>query len=186
MPSYVLPLGTVLYQCFFILISIAIEALVLRRGLRLAQRKSVEYATSMNLLCVTIGWLIFFIGVNAFNQQIEPAVISYVLFDRLFGGRTTYFWLLALIVFTFLGTFLIKFLGLNGLQLLLGEKSLNIDTPSSPKEVLKGGLHVSLEGDVGGNLAEEAKAVLWANACSSTAILVVLVVRWSWIHQISN
>ena len=176
----VLPLGTVLYQCFFLLLSIAIEAFILRRGLRLNQRKSVEYATSINLLSITIGWLIFFIVISLFAQQVEPSVISYILFDRLFGNRYTYFWLLASIVFTFLGTSLVKFSGLYGLQLLLGEKGLpiNEDAAASWK-------NFSLKKQVK-QVTKEAKTVLWANACSSSAVVVLLLIRWSWIHQISN
>lgn len=112
----ILPLRAVLLQSLFLLVTIAIEAVILRWELRMPYKRSVQYAATLNLLSMVIGWLSFFLTLPILEVRLLEDVISYVLFDRLpihmplivVGG-----------FIAFMLSFLVKLYGLKGLDFIL-------------------------------------------------------------------
>lgn len=172
----VLPLRAVLFQFLFLLVAIAIEAIVFYRLLALEHKTCVQYATTINLLSTCLGWIIFFNVQPFLPQDLQAQLVSYIFFERFFYNP----WfgsippvLVVLSFGIFMGTFLIKLKGLDLLELLL-EK-----TPRKDKDPeLKAGRFRGRQNQaIGFQANSRAYAVLVANACSFTAILFLLIVR---------
>ena len=152
MPSIVVPLQAILYQLFVLLLAIALEAFILQKQLNISPRKGVEYAASINLLSVTLGWLIFF---NL--EQLLPESIRLRLI------------------------FFVKTLGLYLVQTLLVVQTSNDSDEGITLSQILGSYKLPVR-----LVASEASAVLLANACSYSAVLLVLVARWYWINFMAN
>ncbi|MGC9505151.1 filament integrity protein FraC [Baaleninema sp.] len=81
----ILPLRAIACQILFIFLTIAIESTVIHRQLKITKRTSTYYAVSINLICVVIGWVIFFY----IFQNLNPAnlfkvqTISFIFTGRL-------------------------------------------------------------------------------------------------------
>ena len=80
----VLPLRAIVFQCLLLLVAIALEAIVLRRRLRLGYQPSIRYAASLNLLAVVLGWMVFLGFEPLLPAALRTQIISYVLFGNFY------------------------------------------------------------------------------------------------------
>lgn len=171
----VLPLRAVVFQCLFLLIAIAIEALVLYRTLSLDYKTSMQYAISVNLLSTFIGWLCFFASQPVLPVVWRVQLISFIFFEHFYADPLMLNVAPVLVVFTlgmFLGTFLIKLKGLDFLEMLL-ERNQKPDSAIEEKPKRRG----RQEQLVGFRSNSKIYAVLVANASSFSAILLLLFLR---------
>ena len=176
------PLQMILFQLLFLLVAIALEARVLQRRLRITRKASIEYATSINLLTVIIGWLVFFILMtqkNILPPAIKDQIVSYIFFDR-FLGPLAGNWYLILVgtgIAIFFSAFVIK---LKGLQLLEALR----ETSTAKKSFLQAepnnrfALPVRLEQALVRTDPHQATTILLANAYSLSAIFLLLFLRF--------
>jgi len=198
----VLPLRAIVYQSLFLLIAIAIEAWVLQRFLKTDPRQSVQYAASINLLCTIVGWLAFFLF-YAFTSSLPPGattrfdinLIDFIFFDRWSSETATTLILISFIMF--FASFAIKQGGLIGLQWLLrtdakkeapkqvdAESGEVIEPARAPlsgrtRSVIRvGNQRDSASQDFRTAMQPQARAVLFANAWSFSAILAILIMRF--------
>lgn len=179
MTEPVLPLQTILFQVIFLLVAIALEARVFHRRLRITRRKSVEYATSINLFAAVMGWLGFFLLSDLLPQPLKSQLISYVFFDRLLEPRPEN---LSLIIVStgialFFAAFLIKLKALELLETFLQTPEEQL-IPKSPEDRGRPTLsdrfrQIALYTD-----PNRATVVLLANAYSHSAILLLLFLRF--------
>lgn len=181
----VFPIKTVLFQFLFLLITISLEGLILRRLLRLGRRTSIEYSASINLLTVFLGWLTFFFILPFLPEPLRGVLISYIFFDRLIPAQIAPFYtLLVIIAFgIFLAAYIIKIVGLRILQILLGVPITKVSSIAPTKTLSNSFLpNRSPERQVLKYQANQAVAVLLANACSHTVISLLLVLIYIQIH----
>ncbi|HEY9747914.1 MAG TPA: filament integrity protein FraC [Allocoleopsis sp.] len=169
--SVVLPLRAILFQLLFLLVAIAIESIVLQERLNLSRRISLEYSASINLLSTAIGWLFFFTLEPALPLAWKGPLMSYVLFNARSTNTNTLLIMLGL--FTFFGTFIVELQGLELLQLLLQRNKKEEATPPKAYRARDKAQRRQL------NLAatNRATTILLANACSYSAILLILLAR---------
>jgi len=171
----VLPLRAVVFQCLFLLIAIAIEALVFYRTLSLDNKTSMQYAISVNLLSTFIGWLCFFMSQPVLPLAWRVQLISFIFFEHFYADPLMLNVAPVLVVFTlgmFLGTFLIKLKGLDFLEMLL-ERNQKPEGAIAEKPKRRG----RQEQLVGFRSNSRIYAVLVANASSFSAILLLLFLR---------
>mgnify|MGYP001788319322 FL=1 len=172
----VLPLRAIAFQGLFLLIAIALEAIVYFRQLGFDYKTSVRYAASVNLFSTFIGWLLFF-NLQAFlPQPLKEQLISYFFFERFFINP----WapsiapLLALSgLIVFMGVFLLELKSLDLLDLLLGK--IKTEDAVLGKEDFRTS-RLRQQGIVFKSNSR-AYAVLVANAYSFSAILFLLIIR---------
>lgn len=79
----VLPLRAIASQILLLLVAVAIESTVFHHRLAVSRRLSVQYALALDLLCVALGWLGFFVLVELFASH--PWVIQ--VMGYIFTGR---------------------------------------------------------------------------------------------------
>lgn len=184
MPPLVLPIPTFAFQTLLLLITVAVEAIVLQRNLGLNQKSSVEYSLSLNLISSGIGWLIFFYIQSVLSPGLKSQVLSYIFFNWLDIDSSQYFSLifcLALIIFGFV--FLIEWQGFNLLQFIFklspdqqiieSIRSIEITRPSLTGNNTNSWMHGQLH---------KASVILLANACSHLIVLMVLfLIHWKLI-----
>ena len=169
--SVVLPLRAILFQLLFLLLAIAIESIVLQERLKLSRRISLEYSASINLLSTAIGWLFFFTLEPALPLAWKGPLISYVLFNARSTNTNTLLIMLGL--FTFFGTFIVELQGLELLQVLLQrnkkEEAIPQKTYRARDKVQRRQLNLAA--------TNRATTILLANACSYSAVLLILLAR---------
>jgi hypothetical protein len=206
--STVLPLRTVLYQSLFLLIAIAIEAMVLRRLLDPppTPKQSIQYAASINLLCTVVGWLFFFVfyGIatalpSAWTTRFETNLIRFIFFDQWTSETATTLILISFIMF--FASFAIKQGGLIGLRWLLASEKKEekksaeelanapIKTNPSPRKVIQDMRYVEPQEKVPSDRSSrraQARAVLSANAWSFSAILALLILRFAFQSTLNS
>ena len=157
----VFPFRAVLFQILFLLVAIALEAMVLRQKLRLGYQQSVQYATAINLLAVVVGWFTFL----AVEPLVDPRLQAQMGWIILVTGLVAFFMTLVL--------------KLKGLELIM--RAIGTwDVPAQPKELTRTQRYArSRTGTTQYQQAASqfAIAVLQANALSFSAILLLLVVR---------
>jgi hypothetical protein len=176
---WILPLRAIAFQSLFLLLAISIEALVLFRFLfALDYKASVRYATTLNLLSTVVGWLLFLSIQTFLPEYLRVQLISYFFFEHFFpnpwqAGITPAF------VVTALGVFIGVFL-LEHQALILIEKMLEKYQPEDTKETKKRirGSYSPLEAGLIFKRDNQVYAVLVANACSFSAILFLMFIRW--------
>lgn len=116
----VLPLRAIASQILLLLVSVAIESTVFHRRLAISRRMSVQYALMIDLLCITSGWIIFFILVDNFSTHPWVIQVMGYLFTGRFvprPGREGIESVLAIATITvFFGSFFIKSQALYSLQ----------------------------------------------------------------------
>jgi hypothetical protein len=166
-----LPLRLIAFQCLFLALAIAIEAAILQRGLEIKPKRSVEYATAINLLSMVVSWVLFLNIQPILPEQLRLELIAGVLFDQWAGAITSWMIVVALIIF-FL-SWVMKVIGLTQLQLFLGDRTLE---ESRPTATLKQRTLSRKDKDFRG-LPNQASILLIANAISSSAIFLVIVLR---------
>ncbi len=187
MSEPVVPIQTILFQTIFLLVAIALEARVLQRKLYLTRRRSIEYATSINLLAVVLGWFGFFLLQEWLPQPLKLELLTFIFFDRFLEQQPHN--LLLMIVSTgiviFFSAFIIKLKGLQLLEALLETAPEKNITEDQEKEALKlprnrrrKGLSERLDQAVTRTDPTQATAVLLANAYSHSAILLILALRY--------
>lgn len=187
MSEPVVPIQTILFQTIFLLVAIALEARVLQRKLYLTRRRSIEYATSINLLAVVLGWFGFFLLQEWLPQPLKLELLTFIFFDRFLEQQPHN--LLLMIVSTgvviFFSAFIIKLKGLQLLEALLETAPEKKITEDQEKEALKlprnrrrKGLAERLDQAVTRTDPTQATAVLLANAYSHSAILLILALRY--------
>ncbi len=175
----VFPLKAVIFQILFLLVAIALEAMVFRQRLYLGYKKSVRYAAAVNLLTVVLGWFAFLAIEPLFEPRLKAQVISYVLFDNLINNtlKPQMGWII--LILGLIAFFMTLILKLKGLELLM--RALNDwKIPSQPKTLSRKERYSRSR--TGTTRYKEAAsqfaiAVLQANALSFSTILLLLVMR---------
>jgi hypothetical protein len=172
----VLPLRAIAFQGLFLLIAIALEAIVYFKRLGFDYKTSVRYAASVNLFSTFIGWLIFFNLQTLLPPPLKEQLVSYFFFERFFINP----WapsiapLLALSgLIVFMGVFLLELKSLELLDLVLGkvktEDTLLIREDTRTSRLRQQGVLFKSN--------SRAYAILVANAYSFSAILFLLIIR---------
>lgn len=176
---WILPLRAIAFQSLFLLLAISIEALVLFKFLpALDYKTSARYATSINLLSTVIGWLAFFSVQFFLPEDLRIQLISYFFFEHFFpnplsASVTPILAVTALGIF--LGVFFVEYQGLIQIERMLEKRKLE-ETQEAKKR--SRGSYSPLELGVISKQNNQAYAVLVANACSFSAILFLLFIRW--------
>lgn len=175
------PLRAIVFQCLLLLVAIALEAIVLRQRLRLGYQPSIQYAASLNLLTVVLGWIVF-LGIEPLlSRVVQRQIISYVLFGHFYAneiaGTLNIFIVLAGLV-TFFLTFWVKVTALEGLTWILGKP---IAAPSKDPNVSR--FRYRRPPDKQPSRSPHVFAVLQANALSFSAVLVLLLLRYGATYQ---
>lgn len=160
-----------------LLFVIAVESVVLRRRLKFPPRRSVEYAMSLNLLSLVIGWLVFFVAIALLGDSPSANAIETDLINLLFlNGQlpNTFLWIVIAGFITFFVTVFIEISGFFQLQQLRGEqKQIEVRygqrKPRFPMGYRRGTMTGQPE-------TKPAYAILIANATSYSLMLTVLIV----------
>jgi hypothetical protein len=104
----------ILIRLLRLLVCITVEAWILKRGLAISPRTSVEYAAAINLLANSVSWLIFF--------TIEPITPNFlreqILSNLAFGVDDLSLIVLGLSILNFLLFLVIKWQGLELVRVL--------------------------------------------------------------------
>jgi hypothetical protein len=181
----VLPLQTFLFQFLFLLVAIALEARVLYRKMRLSRRASVEYATFINLLAASIGWLVFFIAHKWIPLPLKDQLVSYIFFDRLLGPNPENLTLVIVAtgVVIFFSAFLIKLKGLDLLEAFVEDQPNDQDPSQATKRPWPTLTH-RLDEAVAPPTPNHTTTILLANAYSYSAISLLLFLRFVQIHAL--
>ena len=183
MSSFILPVPTIVLQILLLLVTIAIEALILQRMMRMGYKTSVEYSTSINLFSSSLGWIIFLIYLQAsIPEGLKTKIISYMLFAKFDTGQLAIGESINIFLgglFAFITVWFLEWQGLNLLQWLL-EYSPNQDTGTERKYTRPS---LSSQQDVGLMYSQNRKAyvIMLANVCSHGAVLAILFIsqlRW--------
>ncbi len=175
----ILPLRMAVLQALFLVVAIAIESTVLHWNLDITHRKSIQYATFMNLLSIIFGWLIFFSLEPVLSPDIKQNLIRYVFFD--YWPSRLNIVVIASAVLTFFFTYFIKFQGLELLRLLLQEQELKL--PELPQtEVISNRAAIAQLTETRQQRRKEfvlrANATLAANGSSYFIISLILGARF--------
>jgi hypothetical protein len=179
MTEPVVPLQMVLFQVIFLFVAIALEARVFHRRLRIPRRTSVEYATSINLLTVIIGWLAFFLLKDVLPQPLKSQLISFIFFDHLLEPHPVNLSLIIVStgILLFFAAFFIKLKGLEVLEALV-QSSDGQQRSKPPEERRRPTLSDRFRKVALYTNPNEAIVVLLANAYSHSAILLILFIRF--------
>lgn len=161
----VLPLRAVAFQILFLVVAIAIEGMVLRNRLSLKRKESMEYAVVINLLSTVLGWMLFFLAEPWLPENIRAVLVEYIFF----GGNTFPPALVIVGFSAFILTFLLKLQGMSWLDMIMGRAA-----PKPTEEERYRFRGRNRRYDTFKNMPSRALAVLWANACSFSAISILL------------
>jgi hypothetical protein len=165
----VLPLRAIAFQLLFLLLAIAIEGAVLRQRLGIGRKLSMQYAATVNLLSVVLGWIVFFAAEPFLPPDWRTTLVQFVFF----GIRSIPPALILVGFGVFMATFVLKLQGMLWLDWLLDQ--LPPPPPPTERITFKGRKgHRQLAFSDGPN---RPLAVLWANAMSFSAISGLLAVR---------
>ncbi|MCL6434176.1 MAG: hypothetical protein K6T90_08140 [Leptolyngbyaceae cyanobacterium HOT.MB2.61] len=172
-----LPLRAIAFQFIFLLVAIAIEGLILYRFLSIEHKTSMQYSATVNLLSTFVGWLVFFAVQPFIPINVKLELISYFFFERFY----TNFWqsgvapnLVLALLGIFMGTFLIELKGLELLEFALGKNE-----KKAKEEIEKVGRFRGRKNRVIGiKTNDKTYALLVANACSFSVILILLLARF--------
>jgi hypothetical protein len=174
----VLPLRAIAFQSLFLMIAIALEAVIFYQQLNLTYKESIRYSASVNLLSTVVGWLLF-LPIQVFlPEEWRVQLISYVFFERFFPSSFSSNLVSVLTILClgiFMAVFLLEFEGFKMLDILL-EKA----QPEQAEEAKK---RMRLSSQTQRRIpifkhTNQAYAVFVANACSFSAILFLLFIRW--------
>lgn len=174
-PLYLIPLRLMVTQSLLIVVAIALESIILRRFLQYPPRKSVEYATSINLFSLVVGWFFFLNLVSNFPlpATIVEELMNLILYDKWSSSTLAVTIIVALI--TFFVTFFIEFIGFTSLQKLRNEEEgLERQIDRTRKKPKYGKSQARGLFSLGETSADPLYALLLANAASYTAIVAIL------------
>ncbi|EDX85809.1 hypothetical protein S7335_3512 [Synechococcus sp. PCC 7335] len=177
----IFPIKAIVFQILFLMVTIVIEAGILRQRLRLGFQTSVQYALVTNLATVVAGWIVFLAIEPLASISIRERMISYVLFDNLLiGGWTAQvgalLFVCAIVVF-----FVAIFIKAKGLELLLrADDTWEVLAPRNQKTNLRDARYARARGDASraqSTISSFTDAVIYANAASFSTILLLLLLR---------
>ncbi|MEB3294255.1 MAG: hypothetical protein VKJ24_13940 [Synechococcales bacterium] len=168
--SDVLPLRAIAFQLLFLLMAIAIEAAVLNVRLDLGRKTSMQYAATVNLFTTVLGWMVFFIAEPLIPEPARRLLIEYVFF----GVRTIPIAVIIIGFIIFLLTFLLKWQGMEWLEMLLEKQPKVAENLEAPIKFRGRKRQTS---DLFGKEVSRPLAVLWANAFSFAAISIIIAIR---------
>ncbi|MBD2460024.1 hypothetical protein H6G89_03105 [Oscillatoria sp. FACHB-1407] len=168
----VLPLKMIVFQSLLLLMAIAIEAYVLRYRLSLTQKRSVHYATSINFLSTTVGWLLFLIIQPLIPPGLKLQLIDCIFFDHWQQGFIL--WVMLSAPVTFFVSFFVKLFGLTYLQFFLGDIKPPETDAQKAKSTKFGANRRTSRSMISPGLGN---AILAANALSYSAVSLILIIR---------
>jgi hypothetical protein len=166
--SILFPLKTLCLQMLLLVATIAIEAGVFQHRLALPRRLSIIYATAINFMAVTMGWLFFFAIQPAFLPPgLKTQLISYVCLGKLSNTSLSQgieLWFILLIFGIFFVTWQVKVQSLYAMQMsqFLPSRLVRGNTVLQRRERLI-------------VIREQSLAVLVAHGFSHCLVLVVLI-----------
>ncbi|MEM1308913.1 MAG: filament integrity protein FraC, partial [Cyanobacteria bacterium P01_H01_bin.153] len=172
----VMPLRAIVFQCLLLVVAIALEAIVLRQRLRLAYQPSIQYAASLNLLAVVVGWMVFLGLEPLLPTEIQTQIISYILFGNFYANALASRLGIVIVVIglvTFFVTFWVKATALEWLTWLLGQPIA--PSRQSPKANRP---RYRQSSERQSAALPHQLAVLQANALSFSAVFVLLLLRY--------
>ncbi|AFY41196.1 filament integrity protein FraC [Nostoc sp. PCC 7107] len=168
-----LPIGVMLFNLLFFLISIPIEAYIFNRRLKFDKKTSIFYAIATNLFSATLGWVIFFVLEPMLPPEIKSELINYVFFNN-FRYPNTQATLILTTFIIFFTTFLMKFLLLQLLVFTLREdgwKKPEIVETSQRRQLRRAIPGIKLQ------TTNLVTTTLIANSLSYSAITIILLIR---------
>ena len=175
----VLPLRAIAFQLLFMFMAIAIEAAVLNQRLNLGRKVSMQYSATVNLLTTVLGWMVLF--------SVEPYLPSparlFLVESVFYGVRSIPSEVIIAGFLMFVMTFALKLQGIELLEVIL-EKAPKPDSESKDDKADKVPKFRKFQGHkrhaerTFGNEPNRPLAVLWANAFSFTAIVMILAIRF--------
>ncbi|MDY6936556.1 MAG: hypothetical protein SWY16_02730 [Cyanobacteriota bacterium] len=166
--SSILPLKTIFLQALLLLVTIAIESWVLRKRLNLPRKLSIIYAAIINLLSVSISWLVFFAVEPEFLPlPLKNQLIHYILIGQLSRSASTAFefWAIVIGFAIFFITLQVKVQALYLLQL----------AEAIPSRMIQKGQIIARHKRLVIR-REQTLAILTAHGLSHSAMLVILVI----------
>lgn len=193
MVTDVLPLRAIVLQCLLLLVSIAIEAVVLFRLLKtgdnqpISPRQSIQYAASIDLLSTVLGWFTIFSFFNLeaslpseWTRNVETDLLNFLFFNQ-FSDQSLSFLIVGGFI-TFFASFVIKQVGLWGLRWVLqpdfpqiAVREVDIDLDLDKDRSIPNGIR-DLRKEPRDESQFNISAVLFANAWSYSAILAILLI----------
>jgi len=172
----VLPLRMIAFQLMFVLLAIAIEGVIFQRELSMIPRKAMFYSTILNLLTTVVGWFVFFAVESVLSLPLRRELIEFILFNQI--GQEAVFWGILAGFLTFFASFLIKIFGFNQLQqLLLTQKEWEAQQQTQLNQ-RRFGQRFKRKGGRWTESNNQASALLTANACSYSAVTLILFTRF--------
>lgn len=185
MINLVLPLQLILFQLLFLLVAIALEAMVFHQRLHLTRKTSVEYATSLNLWSVVIGWLFFLLIENFSPKSLQAQIVSYIFFDHPIYNQLEKldFIIISIGIIIFFFSFIIKMLGFELIKIWIHDHPEQFE--SNPEALQKRPRLLNRDKIKKTKpKPNPAFAVLVANAYTYSAILFLLVLRFMEFHPV--
>jgi len=175
-----LPLRAIAFQCVLLLVAIALEGALLRQRLRVGFQTSMQYATTLNLMATSLGWLGFLALESVLPEALRTQVMSYVLFNRFYANgvnRTLPLLILVAGFGAFFATFWIKYQGLEWLLRLLGRRPVEGNTDLRKTNRQERYDRARQGRGLRSATSNHLVAVLEANALSFSAVLLLLLLR---------
>lgn len=177
----VLPARAIAFQILFLLVAIALEALVLYRRLPYSYKNSVRYAATLNLLSTFVGWVIFFNVQQVLPESLRVQLISFFFFERFFpndwqGSMAPMMVTIAL--GTFLGVIVAEYQALTLLEIMLETRKPEETTDTILKSRDRFKFRRLEEGGILFRKNDRAYTLLIANSLSFSAVLLLLLFRW--------
>lgn len=177
----ILPIRAIAFQILFLLVAIALEAIVLYRRLPYDYKSSVRYAATMNLLSTFVGWVIFFNAQQILPEELRIQLISLFFFERSFAN----YWeagvppiLVMSALFTFLGVVMVEYQALTILETILETRKPQESSESILKSRDRYKFRRLEDGGILFKKNDRAYTILVANSLSFSAILIILLFRW--------
>lgn len=167
----IFPIGAILFDFLFLLVSIPIEGYILNVRLKFDKKTSIFYAICINLITAVIGWIAFFSIEPLMPVNFKAELISYVFFNQF---RASNFQSLMILVafIIFFTTFLLKYFLLKLVLLSLAEPVKNeLDIQTYPRRNFRRASRAKLQNT---NLVT---TILIANSLSYSAIATILIIR---------
>lgn len=186
----IIPLRAILFQAFFLIIVVAIEASILYWRLKFGRKKSVQYSAAMNLFAAIFGWLVFFIVVPILPKELKAEIISYIFFNNFFypTNYSPVLWLVVAAIISFFLSLFVKIRLLEILRYLLKSEIVAEDFKITNPLTLADPI-LSMTGIKSKTLKQKSKsqkillgrrqaiAILWAHATSHTTMVFLLFLR---------
>ncbi len=114
-------LRVILLRIIRVLVCATIESIILKNGLNLSPKLSVQYALALNLLASLFEWVVFLSSEFILPLEARKELIYYLLMEKMNETSPSIF---LLTIFNFTALFFVKWIGLELFKLLsIGENS---------------------------------------------------------------